>query len=175
MSNKSVIRYNGSGAMIVNTDPERHKEIIRKQKQGECTGTCIYENAKKLVELWDKYPECTMLFLKMDVRHYEKTMGLKYINHFVIYSPKNKKIIDVSNGWMKMIDREIYFDLNKVIKSKSLSRRITIKKWEREIEYNSRHIKLVDIVEAWCEYVIDGITKANCNAGKQEAGWVSYC
>lgn len=141
---------NRPGLLYVKTDIERANEgIAEKDTKTEADGTCINENSKKLVELWKKHPTCVMLWCKMDLKgkqteERQARLG-RYMNHFVIYSPKNRKIIDVSNGWMKIVDKDYYFEINNIVKNKTLTKKDIDFSMEMAYDY-----KAEQMVAFWC-------------------------
>ena len=80
-------------------------------------GTCIRENCNKLSEFWGRGWEQTRLF----VSHIKRADGV-LIKHTNIYNDKTGKIIDVSNGYIKMLDVAEWRQWNNVIKLVSISK-----------------------------------------------------
>lgn len=139
------------------SDSARRQQIVFDQQNGKATGTCIRENSKRLVELWNKgHDECVMMFLHimMDKRM-AKANGLKRekISHFVIYSPKNNMLIDVSNGLMKMTNKDFYFQANDIRKTRTFNQTAV----KRTILLNLKKQGFMpvasDVLVAWCNQI----------------------
>ena len=88
-------------------------------KTGAKDGNCLEENSDRLAEFWERgWTECGMMVWKLKVEHdITKKGNLKKcaprtIFHVNIFNEKTDKMIDVSNGMTKMIDREIWLAHN---------------------------------------------------------------
>jgi hypothetical protein len=75
-------------------------------------GTCIRENCIRIADFWKRGWTETSLW----VSHIKRTTDGVLIRHANIYNQKTKKIIDVSNGFIKMIDADAWRKSNKVMK-----------------------------------------------------------
>jgi hypothetical protein len=81
-------------------------------------GTCIPENCKKLAEFWQRGWTDTCMI----VSHIKRNGDGKMIKHASILNPKTNKVIDVSNGCIKMIDANEWDDHNDVKKMAKIER-----------------------------------------------------
>ena len=107
-------------------------------------GNCIRLNCERIAEFWNRGWTDTILFISQIKRI---TDG-KLIKHVNIYNEKTGKIIDVSNGFIKMIDMGQWTDYNEIVKIAHVSRRMI-----GEID--------VELLVAICNYIFNSYTDGN--------------
>jgi len=116
-----------------------------------CEGTCQEQNVKKIIQLWTKLPKQKF---NLSIRIYliKQKIHKQNISHTHIYDKKNNRLIDISNGQTKMLDYDIWFNNNCIIKYTEITwnyiddlfkqgyRVEDMNTYEEHIEYLLRHI-----------------------------------
>lgn len=74
-------------------------------------GACIHDNVAKLLELWTKFPNKRDKLRLRAYRFHQTKLG-RHTTHINIYDEDTDKIIDVSNGVIKMINYAVYCQIN---------------------------------------------------------------
>lgn len=74
-------------------------------------GNCIEMNTKRITDFWFKFPEEKEVF-NLKVLQIRRQDGI-IIHHCLIHNKKNNKLIDVSNGKIKIVDKDLYYETNK--------------------------------------------------------------
>ena len=141
------------------SDKKRRDSLTKLQTKGKAGGSCIDENSTRIVELWNKGHQKNLKMMWFQIKvskslRQEMKSKIKIINHFMIYSIKLNKLIDVSNGIQKMIDFDVWKSHNKIIISKELTYDNMIYNWLR----NGKKHSEADVTMAWCNQVIDPTT-----------------
>tara|TARA_R110000751_G_scaffold37384_1_gene90664 strand:- start:835 stop:1332 length:498 start_codon:yes stop_codon:yes gene_type:complete len=93
----------------INTSDVLIKRTGENPVSGE--GDCIEKNTQRITDFWFKFPEQKDVF-NLKVLQIRRQDGI-IIHHCLIHNNKNNKLIDVSNGKIKMIDKDLYYESNK--------------------------------------------------------------
>jgi len=93
----------------INTSDVFIKTTGKPPKSGE--GNCIAMNTQRITDFWFKFPEEKDVF-DLKVLQIRRQDGI-IIHHLLIHNNKNNKLIDVSNGKIKIIDKDLYYESNK--------------------------------------------------------------
>ena len=98
----------------------KHGFIINQNKPAprDGFGNCIPENCKKLAEFWQRGWTDTCMI----VSHIKRNGDGKMIKHASILNYKTNKVIDVSNGCIKMMDANEWDNHNDVKKMAKIER-----------------------------------------------------
>ena len=98
---------NNQSGFVINFNKERHAPNY--------IGSCVRENCEKIADFWKKGWIQTRLFITQI-----KRIDGKLIKHVNIYNEKTGKIIDVSNGFIKILDMEQWRKSNEIVKIASV-------------------------------------------------------
>jgi len=90
---------------------ERETEAEYYARPKHLQGTCIMENCIRIGEFWRKGWTETMMLLSL----IKAENGGENIRHANIFNKKTRKIIDVANAKIKMVDYDEWKTHNKVI------------------------------------------------------------
>ena len=91
--------------------------IDHKKPLPKAGGTCINDNCIKIADFWKRGWTETCLM----VCHIKRADGVM-IKHTNIFNPKTNKIIDVSNGFIKIVDADSWREYNNIIKMATIDR-----------------------------------------------------
>ena len=81
-------------------------------------GDCLKKNCIRIAEFWKRgWYDC-----ELNVMIIQRPTDCKFIKHVNIHNKKTKQIIDVSNGMIKMLDYQKWWDANKIIRMIKINR-----------------------------------------------------
>lgn len=107
---KSYIQQHKTQNMdTINTSDVFIKRTGEKPVSGE--GDCIAMNTQRITDFWFKFPEDKKVF-DLKVLQIRRQDGI-IIHHCLIHNNISNKLIDVSNGSIKIIDKDLYYESNK--------------------------------------------------------------
>ena len=105
----AIILQNNDDGFVIRTESEEQYYA----KPPHLQGTCIMQNSIRIGEFWRKgWTDCELVASL--IKRIGDGVMLMHLN---IFNPKLNKIIDVSNGFVKMVDVATWRQHNTIIRS----------------------------------------------------------